>query len=114
MDDLKTILDRIRKPLAFAARDEFAHVKSLTAVEPFMALQVKELKKLAPERPGLQELENLFSGIDALSPDQKKERILRATALINAFEHGGAEDAPQPQITQPVHHRDTRPHTEPS
>ena len=36
MDDLKTILDRIRKPLSFAARDDFAHIKSLAALEPFI------------------------------------------------------------------------------
>jgi hypothetical protein len=34
MEELKAIIDRIRKPLAFAGRDNFAHVKSLSAMEP--------------------------------------------------------------------------------
>ena len=50
MDDLKTILDRIRKPLLFAARDNFAHLKSLAALEPFMQSQVEDLKRIANDR----------------------------------------------------------------
>ena len=41
MDDLKTILDRIRKPLTFAARDNFANLKSLAALETFVQAQIE-------------------------------------------------------------------------
>ena len=90
MADLKTILDRIRKPLHFAARDDFAHLTSLTAIESFMSLQVEELKRIAGDRNGLKEMGALFSGFDALSPVQKKDRILRAAQLIDAIEHDTA------------------------
>ncbi len=86
MDDLKRILDRIRKPLAFAARDNFAHVSSLAAMEPFIRKQVEELRRISGTRDGLDELENIFSGFDGLTPKQKKESIVRATELIDSLE----------------------------
>ncbi|MEK6698376.1 MAG: ATP-dependent DNA helicase RecG [Nitrospirota bacterium] len=87
MDDLKTIFERIRKPLAFAARDDFAHVKSLTGLESFIHAQVKELKQVSGHHDGLAHLEKVFSGFDGLTPDKKRERILTAMELIAAFEH---------------------------
>src|SRR3990172_10885849 len=86
MDDLKTILDRIKKPLTFAARDEFAHIKSLAAMEPFIRAQVEELRRVSGPG-GLAEIEKMFSGFDGLTPDEKKKRVLRAAELIEAFEH---------------------------
>jgi len=88
MDDLKTILDRIKKPLTFAARDNFAHIKSLAAMEPFIHAQVQELKRVSEPIDGLSEIEKVFSGFDSLTPDEKKKRVLRATELIEAFERG--------------------------
>ena len=87
MDDLKTIFERIRKPLAFAARDDFTHVKSLTGLESFIHAQVKELKQVSGHHDGLAQLEKVFSGFDGLTPDKKRERILTAMELIAAFEH---------------------------
>ncbi len=87
MDDLKTILDRIRKPLAFAARDNFAHVKSLAAMEPFIRAQAKELKRASAFlHQSVTEIEELFIGFDNFTPEQKKERILKAAKLIDAVE----------------------------
>ena len=87
MDDLKTIIDRIRKPLDFAARDNFAHVKSLAAMEPFIKAQVAELKQVTARHDDVTEIEKLFAGFDSLALDQKKEHILRASKLIDAIEH---------------------------
>jgi ATP-dependent DNA helicase RecG len=86
MDDLKTILDRIRKPLTFAARDNFAHLKSLAALEPFMQSQVESLKRIAKDRLEIREIEKLFFGFDALSLEQKKARIVAAMAVIESFD----------------------------
>ena len=88
MDDLKTTLDRIRKPLAFASRDNFAHLKSLAAMEPFMRAQVDELKRVSDDAPTMTELEKLFVGFDSLPPDEKKERIVAASSLIDSLEPG--------------------------
>ncbi|HXY54000.1 MAG TPA: ATP-dependent DNA helicase RecG [Nitrospirota bacterium] len=108
MDDFKTILDRIRKPLAFAARDNFAHVKSLAAMEQFIRSQVEELKRAAAWHHGITEIEKLFTGFDNLTPEQKKERVLTATKLIDAVEreqeyadHEGKAPSPEPAALRP-------------
>jgi len=101
MDELKAIIERIRKPLAFAARDDFAHLKSLADIEPFIKIQIRELDRVAKERREIPEIEKLFSGFDGLSFDQKRDRILRAAAVIDALEHG--QDAPATGITTPSH-----------
>ena len=85
MDDLKTILDRIRKPLSFAARDDFAHIKSLAAMEAFIQSQVEDLKRIVKDHHEIAEIEALFAGFDALSLEKKKDRIIRAVAVIDAF-----------------------------
>ena len=101
VDDLKTILARIRKPLAFASRDNFAHLHSLAALEPFMRVQVAELKRLAKEREEISEIENLFNGFDHLSPDEKKHHIIRANVLIDSFEPG-RNTPPVTPLSKPV------------
>ncbi len=87
MDDLKTILERIKKPLAFAGRDDFAHLKSLAALEAFMHGQLALLRGLAQGNETIEQIEKLFSGFDSLPPDQKKDHILKASALIESLEH---------------------------
>ncbi len=91
MDDFKTILDRIKKPLSFASKDDFAHIKSLAALEPFIRAQLEALRKVRQDRSEPDELEKLFSGFDSIAPDQKKERIHKATILIASLEHGQNE-----------------------
>ncbi len=86
MDELKTILDRIRKPITFASRDNFAHLKSLAALEPFMRIQIDELKRMVIDQQSVADLEDLFHGFDSLSVDQKKDNIMKATAMIDSFE----------------------------
>jgi len=86
MDDLKTILGRIRKPLDFASKDNFAHLHSLAALEPFMRPQIEELKRVLKERREVSEIESLFIGFDELLPEIKKERIINACAVIDSLE----------------------------
>ncbi len=68
MNELKAILDRIRKPLSFAGRDDFAHLRSLAAMEPFMRTQVAEPKRGSNNAVTMAQLEKLFTGFDNL-PD---------------------------------------------
>jgi len=86
MNDLKTILDRIKKPLAFAARDNFACIGSLSSLELFITAQVEELKRVTLDLHKLQDLQNLFSGFDALGLEGKKDRVLKAAHLIDTIE----------------------------
>ncbi len=99
MDELKVILDRIRKPLSFAGRDDFAHLKSLAAMEPFMRAQVDELKRISNDTTTMAELEKLFVGFDNLSTDAKKERIVTASSLLDALEQH--PKAPASSISSP-------------
>ena len=103
MDDLKTIIDRIRKPLDFAARDNFAHVKSLTAIEPFIRAQVEELRQVTARHEDVTEIEKLFTGFDSITLDQKKERILRASSLIDAIERRYKSAVYDRQTASPEH-----------
>ena len=103
MDDLKTIIDRIRKPLDFAARDNFAHVKSLTAIEPFIRAQVEELRQVTARHEDVTEIEKLFTGFDSITLDQKKERILRASMLIDAIERRYESTVHDRQTASPEH-----------
>ena len=98
MDDIKTIIERIGKPLGFAARDNFAHVKSL-ALEVFMRVQLSELRRCSADPAALQQLEALFSGFDTLPADQKKDCVIRATAVIAALEPGRIAPAPRVSTT---------------
>jgi ATP-dependent DNA helicase RecG len=111
MGDLRTILDRIRKPLAFAARDDFAHVKSLTGLESFIRAQIGELKQVSGYRDGLIELERIVSGFDGLAPEGKKERILRATELLAELERraGSAPEEELPAADKPAAHPQSAP-----
>ncbi len=85
MDDIKTIIERIGKPLGFAARDDFAHLRSLMALEQFMRAQIEALRRCFVDPSVIQHFEALFAGFDALPEDQKKERILKATAMLPAL-----------------------------
>ncbi len=100
MDDLKTILDRIKKPLAFAGRDDFAHVKSLT-LEPFIKGQVALLKGLSKGPESIEEIERLFSGFDGLPPEQKKDRILKASVLLDSLDRP-SNDSSSGVISEPA------------
>ncbi|MEK6743882.1 MAG: ATP-dependent DNA helicase RecG [Nitrospirota bacterium] len=81
-DDLKTILERLKKPLSFASRDDFAHLKSLSDLEPFVNAQLEELRRLPIDRGTIAELEGLFSGFDCLTTDRKRIQIQRAVEII--------------------------------
>lgn len=74
----------MRRPLRFAVRDGFAHIKSLAGIEQFMMSQVEELRRMGVQDRGLDEIVSVFLGFDKLSADDKKERISKAEAVIEA------------------------------
>jgi ATP-dependent DNA helicase RecG len=85
-DDLKTVLERLKKPLSFASRDDFAHLKSLTDLEVFARAQLEMLQRIVGGDSGeCAELAALFAGFDSATPDQKKDRIRNAITLIDHF-----------------------------
>jgi hypothetical protein len=92
MEALTDIINRLRKPLTYAARDGFAHVKSLSAMEPFVRAQAEVLKRMPDDLGLAAELERLFSGFDSLSAEDKKERILTAAGALDRLERRGNAD----------------------
>ena len=102
-DDLKTILERLKKPLSFASRDDFAHLKSLADLEPFIRVQTEELWRRSIDRGKIAELEGCFSGFDGLRADQKRAHIQRAIEIIDLLGREGEGMTPLPDtIVKPV------------
>jgi ATP-dependent DNA helicase RecG len=86
MDEIKTILERMAKPIDFASRDNFARLDSLVDLEPFMRKQIGDLRQLLKENESVRTLEDLFSRFDGLSPEQKKKRIKSALPVLASLE----------------------------
>ena len=84
-DDLNAVLERLKKPLSFASRDDFAHLKSLTDLEAFVRAQIETLQRMGGDAGECAELAALFAGFDSSTPDQKKARIRNAITLIDTF-----------------------------
>lgn len=87
-DDLKTILERLQKPLRYASRDSFAHLKSLAELESYVHAQIKELRRLNADGGRVDAIEGLFRHFDALDTDRKKEHIRQALRVIEEFGQG--------------------------
>jgi ATP-dependent DNA helicase RecG len=85
-DELHTILERIRKPLSFAAKDGFAHLKSLSGLEAFIHAQLQVLRNVLKNDDRIARFADLFSGFDALGREEKKNRIERAGELLDSLE----------------------------
>ncbi len=84
------ILERIKKPLTFASRDGFAHLKSVVGLEPFIRTQLNGLERFMPGNPLIRELGDLFRDFDGMSFQGKEERIRRAIGLIDSLHIGAA------------------------
>ncbi len=89
-EDLQTVLDRIRKPLAFAAKDDFTHLKSLTELETFIHAQVEQLLSLAGDSSTVRQFGGLFAGFDGLDDARRRSRIQEATVLLDRIEKESA------------------------
>ena len=83
------ILDRIRKPIDFASRDDFASLRNLTGMEPFIGTQVMDLRAHGAVDTACDNLVKSFEGFDNLPEEAKKERILRAIEILNALKQAG-------------------------
>ncbi len=97
LDDLKTVLERLKKPLSYASRDDFAHVKSLTGLEPFVRAQTEELRRLSGDAR-ISEIEGLFASFDTLSPEMRKVRIVKALAVIESLSPDRTASVPLPEM----------------
>ena len=85
-ENLNTLLDRIRKPLSFAAKDDFARLKSLTGLEPFIHSQIEGLRRFIEDERVLEELAALFQSFDGLDDGEKKLRLRKAAGLLDGLQ----------------------------
>ncbi len=95
MDDVITTLQRIRQPLAFASRDNFARLGSLADMERFIQAQLPELKGAQVDQQLLHELERLFQNFDTATLDVKKERLLLVEMVLRSIEDSRSPFPPQ-------------------
>jgi ATP-dependent DNA helicase RecG len=96
-DGLQDFLERIARPIEFACRDAFAHLQTLTNLETFVSAQV--IAALAARtyprsiESNLLALRSLFVDFHAgLTPEQQRERLKQAKALIAGIKAGGSTD----------------------
>jgi hypothetical protein len=77
VDDIKSLLDTLQKPLAAASRNEFALLKSLAGMESFVKARVRELLDRTRGDRRVSALEELFEGFDTLPLDRKRSGSVR-------------------------------------
>src|SRR3990172_1183496 len=105
---LPNILSSLQRPLSFASKDNFAHLETIKGLEHLVETVCNEADELIKRdcfgadppfgwvpRPRndeyeelferISELRGLFKGFDSLSPEIKKERILRAEKMVGAL-----------------------------
>src|SRR3990172_13295799 len=82
------LLSSISRPLSFALKDDFAHLSTVKGLEHLVETVCNEAAFLGLSEGLLErffELKELFKGFDSLSPEIKKERILRAEKMVGAL-----------------------------
>jgi ATP-dependent DNA helicase RecG len=96
--EFKDILQRLSRPIEFAARDNYAHVHGVKSLGPFVCEQV--LQALArgphavPVEINLLALRQLFQDFDQTSdPEERKHRVHRARLLLRQLTSGRVEVA---------------------
>ncbi|MFQ5691774.1 MAG: hypothetical protein ACE5IM_01850, partial [Nitrospinota bacterium] len=103
-------LDRLRKPLEFASRNDFANVGAVAGLERSAAVWIRELEAGDPPRAVRRALEGLrraFAGFDELSPPEKRERVETALGILDDIQ--GRRDEHQPKGHQPKGHQSEGP-----
>ncbi len=85
-EDLKQILEALEKPLRFASGNDYANLKTLKALEPYMAHWLEKALAL-PLSPRRQELFNRLmvqvKGFDGMDLVKKKAQVLEFQKIFN-------------------------------
>ncbi|MDH4226256.1 MAG: ATP-dependent DNA helicase RecG [Deltaproteobacteria bacterium] len=83
---ISDILDTLTKPLAFASKDNFAHIHTVKGLEGLVTKVADEAIAAAPARKKiLSELKLIFAGFDSLDVELKKERVGRAIEIVGVL-----------------------------
>ncbi|MBI5643882.1 MAG: ATP-dependent DNA helicase RecG [Deltaproteobacteria bacterium] len=85
---LSGIIESILKPLKFASKDNFHHLNSVKSIEPLVLKLCGDALTLglsADRETALKELKASFTGFDALTPEEKRERVGKGISLSIAI-----------------------------
>ena len=84
--DLQQILEALEKPLRFASGNDYAHLKTLKALEPYVTHWLEKALSL-PLSPRRQELCNRMKarvkGFDGLDLGKKKAQVIELQKILN-------------------------------
>ena len=100
---VQTHLERLRKPLHYAMRHNFAHLATLRDLEPYVHHHVQALQGLTlPSAlpPLLQQLAQTLCGFDTLPLLQKQMRLRQADTLLSQM-HATLSAAPPATVAPP-------------
>jgi ATP-dependent DNA helicase RecG len=82
------VLELLSRPLRFASKDDFAHIGTLKGLEQLVDGLCKEGAALGISKKtavAFKDLKEVFTGFDALGAGDKKERVLKAMAIIESI-----------------------------
>ncbi len=106
---LEEIFEAIEKPIHYGSGHDFANLKTLRDLEPYMAhwLDRAAALSLSPRRQDLlQRLVFQAQGFDALDLTEKKARVLEIQRIIQDLKCGDEVSLPcQPWPTQEEFHQ---------
>ena len=99
-------LEQLGKPLQYAMRNNFAQLSKLKGFEPYARHQIRALESLrmlpAAWLPLLQELSQAVESFDALSLEQKQQRMRQAHSIIGQMRQALTPAAPAAPPTPPA------------
>lgn len=102
--DIQTLIQRIKNPLTYAARHDFAQIERILDLEKTITAwgQQAAACSLSPsQRERLQQFLTLFQGYDTLSTPDKIDRVTRAFPLLEQLERPAPAPATSPAPPPP-------------
>jgi len=96
--ELLEILEALEKPLLYASRNDYANLKTLKGVEPYMARWLEKAGSLPLSRHQqdlLRRLKVELPGFDVLDLFSKKARLLELAKILGEFK---MEEFPAPEV----------------
>ncbi len=82
--DIEKAFLRFIRPLQFASRNRFANLKKIKGLEATLRASLKDIEEVIPKET-LEELKLLIQGIETLSLEEKKQRLVKILKISESF-----------------------------